>query len=313
MNTSKLDLNLLRVLHALFRERTTTGAASRLHLSQPAVSSALKRLRESLGDRLFERKGRGLEPTPYAQSIEQDVYELIDRVEDTFAREITFDPAKTRRIFRVSASDFYADYLLPKLFSSIEDQAPHAGFQLMPIQADDPLAPLDRFRVDAVICLSQRVPGWVRYTPAMESRFKIIAAKGGFLDRAGVQEGEVLPFELYDAANHALYSPSGLMSTWVDEALAARGKLRHVKTTTSTFNSLGRLVSETDLIATVPEFAADQLAKLYSLQTFAHPLEAQSDLMLAWHVRNDLKPDHKWIREQILLALAPLSSTKSGN
>ncbi len=142
----------------------------------------------------------------------------------------------------------------------------------------------------------------------MMSRFKIIAAKGGFLKHVGVGEGDVLPFELYDAGTHALYSPSGLMSTWVDEALAARGKKRLVKTTTSTFNSLGRLVSQTDLIATVPEFAANDLARLYPLQTFAHPLGAESDLMLAWHVRNDLKPDQQWFREQIFAALHPLTS-----
>lgn len=308
MNTSKLDLNLLRVLHALLRERTTTGAASRLNLSQPAVSSALKRLRDNLGDPLFERKGRGLEPTPYAQSIEQDVYDLMDRLDDTFSREVRFDPAQTKRIFRLSASDFYADHLLPRLFSTIEDLAPHAGFQLLPIQSDDPLGPLDRFRADATICLEQRVPGWVRSAHAMSSRFKIIAGRGGFLQQAGLSDGDMLPFELYDAANHALYSPSGLMSTWVDEALAARGKKRHIKATTSTFNSLGRLVAETDLIATLPEFAADDLARIYPLQTFAHPLAAQSELMLAWHVRNDLKPDQRWFRKQILDALASLTT-----
>ena len=308
MNTSKLDLNLLRVLHALLRERTTTGAAIRLHLSQPAVSSALKRLRENLGDPLFERKGRGLVPTPYAQSIEQDVYDVMDRIDDTFSREIQFDSQQTRRIFRLSASDFYADYLVPDLFATIQHSAPSAGFQLLPIQSDDPLGPLDRFRADAVICLSQRLPGWVRSVPAMRSRFKIITARNSGLDQTCIREGDALPIELYEGSEHALYSPSGLMSTWVDEALAARGKKRHVKTTTSTFNALGRLVSKTSLIATVPEFAADQLAKLYPLQTFAHPLGAESDLMLAWHVRNDLKPDQQWFRGQILDALKRISS-----
>lgn len=309
MNTSNLDLNLVRVFNALLRERTTTGAAARLHLSQPAVSSALKRLRDALGDPLFERRGRGLAPTPYAQSIEQDIYDLMDRIDDTFAREATFDPASTQRVFRLSASDFYADYLLPDLSSILEDLAPQAGLQLLPIQSDDPFGPIDRFRADAVICLSDRVPGWIRSTDAMVSQFKIIAAKGGFLAQAGLTEGDVMPFELYDGANHALYSPSGLMTTWVDEALAARGKKRHVTTTTSTFNSLARLVAKTDLIATVPALAADEMAKLYPLQTFEHPLQTQSQLMLAWHVRNDLRAEQRWFRQQVLDAMGRLFTT----
>jgi DNA-binding transcriptional LysR family regulator len=314
MNFKNFDLNLLRVLQALLIERSTVRAAARLNMSQPAVSAALGRIRDALGDPVLERSGRGLEPTPFALALADDLTDALARLESVLQPVSAFEPARSQRTFRFSASDYFADFLMPRLVTRFAEDAPQARLQLMPLDSTDHLDSLERFNTDLILFLSVPIPDWMRAQEVFTSTFAIVAAKDhSVLKQAGITPGEQIPMALYCGASHGLYSPSGETKTWVDEELGRLGHRRHIRQTTSTFHSLARVVEASDLLATVPALTAHEFAARYQLDVYQHPLvNARSHIMMAWHYRSHDKPDHIWFRSLIETELARLQAT-TGN
>lgn len=310
MALANFDINLLKVMQALFEERSTVGAAKRLNLSQPAVSSALGRLRTQLNDPLFERRGREMVPTLFALSLQAEIGQIMAQLEALLEPEPEFDPKQTRRTFRWAASDYYADLIFPQLASLFEDCAPNARLQLTPLNAADHVASLEQFQTDVILFLSYPVPGWMRSEVVDSSSFRILASPNNqYLKQAGIKPGQKIGLDLYCAAEHGLYSPSGGVQTWVDEALTNLGRKRRISFTTSTFNSLARTVECTGMLATVPYRYAKRAAELYNLEVYEHPLEdTRAELMLAWHYRYDARPHHRWFRQQISHCLKSLEA-----
>lgn len=308
MNIRNFDLNLLRVLDQLGKTGTTVAAAEQLHLSQPAVSAALRRLRDGLNDPLFERKGQRLVPTSFCARVLPDVAAVLEQVEQVLAQEASFQPQNTKRTFRLAASDYFADYLMPIIAPEFEAQAPNARLQLTPLAVEDHVSSLERFQTDAILLLSTPIPGWMRSQDVMKSYFRVIARREHpSLVQAGLHPGQLISHDLYCGMSHALYSPSGEASTWVDDALASMNHRRRISLTLSTFHSLGRTVANTHHLATVPELAARELAKTYGLDVYQHPLShVASDIMLAWHYRNDQKAHHRWFRTLITQSMEKL-------
>lgn len=150
-NLSGFDLNLLRVLDALLQEHSTVRAGKRLGLSQPAVSAALGRLRTTLGDELFFRRGQGLEATRYALSLEVPLREALDRIERLIQGPSGFDPTKSQAGFRISGSDFFAELLMPKLAEYLQVEAPMMRVHLVDLVPDSYIDTLDRYEVDLAL------------------------------------------------------------------------------------------------------------------------------------------------------------------
>lgn len=311
MNFRNFDLNLLRVLHALLIERSTVKAAERLNMSQPAVSSALRRIRDALGDPVLERSGRGLEPTPFALALADDLTDALARLESVLQPVSAFAPRHSQRTFRFSASDYFADFLMPRLVTRFAEEAPQARLQLMPLDSKDHLDSLERFNTDLILFLSVPIPEWMRAQEVFTSSFLILAAKDhSALRQAGIAPGARIPMALYCGASHGLYSPSGGTKTWVDEELGRLGHRRHIRQTTSTFHSLARVVEASDLLATVPALTAQEFAARYALDVYQHPLvNARSHIMMAWHYRSHDKPDHIWFRGLIETELRALEAS----
>lgn len=310
INFANLDLNLLRVLDRLLVERSTTRAAERLNLSQSAVSAALRRLRDVFGDPLFERKNNTLMPTPFALSLEPELRELLTRLETVLENSHGFSVDDCQRTFRLSASDYFADYLMPGLSAKISVHAPKAKIQLTPLDPHDHVNSLERFKTDAIIFLSSPIPAWMRSTDVLQSEFRIIACREHrALDASGILPNQVVPLDLYCELQHGLYSPSGETHTWVDIELGKLGKQRHITATTSTFHSLAKTISENQLLATVPALTALDMARHYPLNVYHHPLTGiKSTLMMAWHYRNDKKPEHEWFRTMVIDELATVQA-----
>lgn len=304
------DINLLKVMHALFLEGSTVKAAKRLNMSQPAVSSALSRLRSRLGDPLFERKGNQMVPTALALGLQPEVTQIMFQLEQLLEREAEFDPSETRRTFRWSASDYYADLIFPTLVSYFEDLAPNASLQLTPLNATDHVASLEQFQTDLIVFLSHPVPGWMRSEVVDTSSFQIIASRRNhFLSAANIKPGEIIPLDLYCAAEHGLYSPSGQTQTWVDDALIGMKRKRRISFTAPTFHSLAKTIEKTGALATVPFRYAQYATRQFALAQYQHPLaDTRAQLMSAWHYRNDAKPHHIWFRELIRRCLNEISN-----
>jgi len=151
MNIKELDLRLLRVLDAVYRQRSISRAAQELGMSQPAVSHAIARLRQQLGNALFERTHDGVRPTPRAHALAQAVQHALQLLETAWQQTQGFEPLQTRQCFRVHLSDIGEARFLPQLMCALRSQAPHAQLQSRPVPLYEVADALDRGALDVAI------------------------------------------------------------------------------------------------------------------------------------------------------------------
>lgn len=161
MNLLSFDLNLLKVLDALLRDHSTKLAGQRVGLSQPAVSAALKRLREALGDPLFVRHGQRLVPTDYARTLEAPVRRILDEIEEVLRANLGFDPSTSTRNFKLSTSDFFTEMFMNEFSARLGQIAPGVRFQIIELEPEDYVGRIGRFEADlAMIPALGDLPPW---------------------------------------------------------------------------------------------------------------------------------------------------------
>lgn len=175
MNFASFDLNLLRVPDALFREGSTVKAGERLAMSQSAVSGALSRLRHSLGDPLFVRQGNRLVATDYAAALKNPVREELERLENMLAPPDVFDPKTAKGTFRIAASDFFAELLMPPLGDLLHQQAPGIRAQLVDLVPHNYVESLERRNTDIELIPDVALRDWINRVPLFQSPFHVIA------------------------------------------------------------------------------------------------------------------------------------------
>jgi DNA-binding transcriptional LysR family regulator len=308
MNLSTFDLNLVRVLDALLREHSTLRAGKRLALSQPAVSSALSRLRHTLGDDLFVREGQRLVPTEYARGLEAPIRRILEELEATLAPPATFDPQAGDLDYKIAGSDFFAEMLLPALSAKLMRAAPGVRLQLVDLRPENYVGTLERHEVDLALAPESKFPEWVTSTFAFSSRFVIIARAGHErLRLAGVQAGATIPLDLFCELGHVAFSPEGKLKALGDAALAKIGRERKVVVTAPTFTGVRSVVVVTDLIGMLPQQLAAKFAREYPVQIYLPPMIVPPGRIHAiWHRRNEGQPAHRWMRGLVLAVLAGL-------
>lgn len=299
MNFATLDLNLLRVLDALFREGSTVAAARRLGLSQPAVSGALSRLRHALDDPLFVRQGNRLVTTDYARGLQEPLRAELERIEALLSPPPRFDPETARGQFRIAASDFFAEMLMPRLAELLHREAPMIQAQLVDLVPHDYVASLERRRADVALIPQTTLPDWVCHTRLFASPFHVIARRGN-PGTQGLEAGETMPYETFCALHHVLFSPEGNTAAMGDAALAAVGRKRRVAMTVPVFSGVCRAVAESDLIALVPAQLAADVAGRFDLEVFAPPMPIDPPQIIGiWHQRSDRAALAGWMRQQV--------------
>lgn len=308
VNFLTFDLNLLRVLDALLREGSTVKAGNRLGLSQPAVSSALSRLRHSLGDELFVRQGQGIVPTDYARSLAAPLHEQLDRLEELLAGPGKFDPATAEMTFRIAGSDFFADVLMPRLAARLGTVAPGVRVQLVDLVPSSYISSLDRYEADLALLPDDSFPDWVDRMAMFRSSFAVIARKG-HPALAGLEPGGVLPLELFCTLGHVLFSPEGNLRGMGDAALEKVGRRRQVVMTLPVFSGVCRSVSRGEAIALVPQQIAAMLAEEMGLELYTPPIPVPVPMIVgAWNRRSSGNPAHRWMRQEIAALLRPLNA-----
>lgn len=299
MNFATFDLNLLRILDALFREGSTVKAGERLAMSQSAVSGALSRLRYSLGDPLFVRQGNRLVATDYAVALKEPVREELERLETILTPQAAFDPATVKATFRIAASDFFAELLMPPLGDFLLRNAPGIRAQLVDLVPNDYISSLERRNADIALIPDMDLPEWVNHAPLFHSPFHVIA-RADNPGIAGLTPGETMPINVFCDLHHALFSPEGNLAAMGDTALARVGKQRQVAMTVPVFSGVCRAVSESDLIALVPAQLAAKVAASFRLAVFKPPMQIEPALIIGiWHRRSDRTPLAVWMRDQI--------------
>ncbi|MDX8501580.1 LysR family transcriptional regulator [Mesorhizobium sp. VK4C] len=302
MNLNALDLNLVRVLDALLREKSVTRAGEQIGLSQPAVSAALNRLRHALNDQLFVRRGNDMVPTPRAESLAEPVRAALREIERAFQPTTGFDPARLERTFTFMGADFFSMLLMPPFAARIAAMAPRVSFRFLDSAIGDVSRLLQEDQIDVALERPLEVAEWVSSVPLFGSPFAIIAAKDNLaLGQAGIGEGEQVPLDLFCELPHALRSIDGSMSGFTDDALGRMGRTRRVTLALPHFQAVALAVASGPYLAAVPRQFATAAAKSLPIGIYQPPISIPSPAVrMYWHARRDDEPPHRWVREQVL-------------
>lgn len=303
MNFAALDLNLLRVFDAMTIELNTTRAGERVGLSQPAVSSALGRLRHIVGDELFVREGNRMVPTPRALALGEPIREALRQMEKALSAVARFDPATATQTFRISGSDFFSNVLMPRLAAAVMPQAPDVTLQMLDHPVGEAFRLLAEGAIDMGLDAEFAIPDWVASRVLFRSFIAVVAPKNHPL-LVGVRRGDRIPAEIYCAIPQVLMSMDGGRSGTIDPVLAKRGLRRRVAMTVPHFQAVGLAVAEAGLIGNLPIHFARRVARLFDLDLYMPPHDPPvTDVMLFWHRREDGNAANAWLREHIARVL----------
>ena len=304
-NFRTLDLNLLRVFDEVMAERSLTKAAHNLALTQPAVSNAMRRLRETLGDDLVRRSGQGLEPTPRANALWPAVREALRQLQETLVPS-PFEAATSNATFVLAMADATASALIPGLLNIAELEAPGVCLRVVPLSTRDPRSMLDAEVADVAIGL---FPGVLAdLTANAQSGGAISFAHQRLYDgeyvcvmRAGnpLAQGP-LTLNRFCSARHMLVSFSGRPFGFVDEALAALQRQRRIVLTVNQFFTAGRVVAQSDLLTVLPRHFVRVADVRDELVIRALPFEMPVVHVDAlWHKREQHNSAHQWLRSAV--------------
>ncbi|MEV7436604.1 LysR family transcriptional regulator [Streptomyces griseoviridis] len=294
----QLDLNLLAALDALLEEGSVAGAAARLHVTAPAMSRSLGRIRRTTGDQILVRTGRTMTPTPYAIAVREQVHALLHQVRGVLAPSRELDLATLERTFTLRWHDSLVALSGPALLAAVRGQAPGVRLRFVPESSVD-TPELRRGEVDLEANASRASAPDVRAERVAESRPVIVAAQGHPLTRV-----EAVTVEQYAAAEHINISRRGRLSNVVDDALAQLGLTRRVVATAPTEAAAFEFARGSDLLATAPEATTRSAVADLGLVVLPLPLELPSaPVYLSWHQRYDTDPAHTWLRTLARTAL----------
>lgn len=287
------DLNQLVMLDVLLAEANVTRAAQRLHLSPSAMSRALARLRDTMGDPLLVRAGRGLVPTPRALKLRAQVSQLVQDAQAVLRPAEQLDLSRLVRTFTLRVSDGFTENFGPDLISLVHQQAPGVRLRFVH-KLDKDSSGLRDGTVDLETGVVAADTGpEVRTRLLFRDHFVGVVRQGHVLC-----QGEITPTR-YAAGRHVLVSRRGLDKGLMDEALQASGLEREIGAYVSGFSAALAIARATDLIATVPERHTGKLrADMFS---FALPLPApEISVAMLWHPRMEGDAAHRWLRACVL-------------
>jgi DNA-binding transcriptional LysR family regulator len=283
------DLNLLVTLDVLLAEGSVTHAAKRLQLSPSAMSRALARLRETTGDPLLVRAGRGLVPTPRALELRERVGQLVQDAEAVLRPAETLNLERLARTFTLRTSDGFVENFGPDLIARVGKEAPGARLRFVQ-KPDKDSAPLRDGTVDLETgVVGKTTSPEVRTQALFRDRFIGVVRQGHPLAK-----GKVTPAR-YAAGGHVCVSRRGLDKGPVDEALEPLGLERRIVTIVGGFAAALILARASELIATVPERHTGALRA--GMHSFSLPVPMpEITVSLLWHPRLDADPAHRWLR-----------------
>ncbi|MER7150638.1 LysR family transcriptional regulator [Streptomyces lydicus] len=287
----QLDLNLLTALDALLEEGSVAGAAARLHVTAPAMSRSLGRIRKATGDQILVRTGRSMVPTTRALAMRAQVHALVQQAHRLMSAQQELDLAALERVFTVRWHDALTAACGTALIAAVHRQAP--GVQLrLPAEPGTDTPELRRGEVDLESSSSRPTLPDVRYRLVGRDRL-VVAVRPGH----PLTEGP-LSLERYAAAEHLTVSRRGRLRDQIDDALTTRGHERRVVAAGPTAAFALQLALGTDLVVTLPDAVTRAARDQLGLVTLPLPLPLPDvPLYLLWHQRYDDDRAHNWLRE----------------
>ncbi|GGY97430.1 LysR family transcriptional regulator [Pseudoduganella plicata] len=295
------DLPLLISLNVLLEECNVTRAAMRLHLSQPALSAQLSRLRLLFGDPLLvpAESGRGLAPSPFALKLHRRLQPALLAL-TTAVRPATddFDPARAARIFTLAANNTATAVVLPGLAGRLQAQG-NRQLQLRLASPDEPdlASRLERGEVDLCFSAACLLP------PGLMS-CELVTAPYVLVQRAGHARGRApMTLDDYRMLDHVNVARDGSLHGAMDEQLYRLGHTRHTVVAVQDFTAVGAIVAASDLVCAVPAFLGPSMPPGVDIVELAFPFLTYS-MCMAWHAAGDDDPGLQWLRSQVQAVMA---------
>ncbi|MDQ0142069.1 LysR substrate-binding domain-containing protein [Cupriavidus necator] len=314
MSIGRTDLNLLKVFEAVYEDRNLILAGKRLNLTQSAVSHALRRLRELVGDELFMRMGKGMVPTGRATAMAPILLDSLRRIEDALGVK-PFSPDASRRRFVLAANDHVTEVIIAPLSRALQKAAPGVDLVIRPSTRLDLAEQIDLGRIDLALGIFSQVPARLNSRTLMSQGESILMGKGHPASRrkltlrdlakyplvtlsvGGEEEGAVGGFiiERGLARQSEMFDRRAL-----ETALLESKQVPRLRVTVPHALAIPALLRDTDMLSIVPASLALALAKNGDLIRRPPPYQAGSETMRAvWHRRDDHDVGHVWLREMI--------------
>lgn len=291
MAFKRCDLNLFLVFDTIYTERNLTQAAKSLAITQPAVSNALARLRKLFNDELFVRSARGMQPTPVADSIAQNVSEALGLLKTSIVEREAFDPACTERTFQFSMTDLAEAVVLPKLIPFFEETAPNVALQSYYVKRQELVRNLSRGELDFAVDVPVVEDPHLCHASLLSDDYVCVLRHG---HPALAKE---FTLESFLELQHIHVSSRRKGLGQIDLALMKYEVERRIKLRVQHYRVAAAIVSTTDLALSLPRF----LAEKYDLAALPLPFHvAQLDFHLYWHRQSDSDGSHRWLREALL-------------
>ncbi|MGI3130599.1 LysR family transcriptional regulator [Halopseudomonas pachastrellae] len=293
MNLSKVDLNLFIVFDAIYTEANLTRAGQIVGITQPAVSNALARLRETFNDPLFVRTAQGMVPTPMAQNIITPVRHALQLLRVSVQESRSFVPEQATKTYRISMTDLTEAVILPHLAARIRRMAPNINIDSFLIKRRETTKELAAGRLDFAIDAPLNTDTQVRHVKLFEDHHVCVMRPGHPLAKK-----ERITLDDYLAQSHIHISSRRNGLGHVDLALGKMGLQRRVVLRSQHYQMAPLVMESTDMVMTVHE----RFAMRHNLHAVALPIDdvPPIETHLFWHESTDQDPANRWMREQII-------------
>lgn len=304
----RIDLHLIRVLHTVLTERSVSRAAIKLGMYQPAVSAALKRLRELAGDPLLVRSGAGMVPTVAGLRMIEPAADILRSAEVLFSDARAFDPATASHVFSLAASDYLDPLFLPQLVTQIKAQAPNASIDIHPLSSDaDYRSHLAQGTVDVVIGNWMRPPDDLHLGRLFGDEVVSLVAKHHPAVRRGWD------VEAWLSAEHVAPTPTHPGARGViDEHLAGLGLTRHITARCPHFGLIPAMVAGSLLVLTTGRQYCERFTEQLPVTILTPPVSFPRMMYYQlWHERTHASNAGHWLRDQVKSVAASLRASES--
>ena len=293
MELAKLDLNLLLVFHHLLILKRVSAVAELLNMSQPAVSSALGRLRSSLDDELFIRTQAGMTPTPYALQLAAPVAMAMDGIQQALNVRGAFDPKTSTRNFTIALTDVGEMYFLPVLMDALAHAAPGVTLQVVSVAQSSLKEDMSNGQIDLAMGLLPQLQAGFFQQSLFKQKYVCLMRQ-----KHPLAQLKSLTVSALFAAEHVRVLATGTGHGRVDLALEKQNHQRKVRLTVPHYVALGDVLQHSNLIATVPERFALRIVKPFDLTMRDLPIKLDnSAIHQCWHGRLHRDPGHQWLRQ----------------
>ena len=293
-----VDLNLLTALDRLLETRSVTQAAMELHLSVPAMSHTLARIRVTFDDAILVRSGRQLVPTPRAEELRAQVRSIVDQTQQLLSRPGPFNPIALSRTMAIRTNDSLVGSVGPRLAEIISRSAPLVTLRFVPEGDRHDIESLRKDDIDLSITAALPPTPDIEQTTLFKDHFVAIVREDH-----PILTGR-LNAKRFANQQHVVTSRHGNVRGPVDEQLETHGLERRVSLIVPTFYAAVFAASASDLVATVPGRVAAEVCKSMPMRSFKVPLNLPNYAVVsAWHRRLSNDPAHQWLRNSVEAAL----------